>query len=271
MQLFIFALTYLNYGILHATRSAWSLASKDVTQEYGFTLDQISYMNSVFLGFYSLGGFYLSSLGDKYNKNRLIFVMYTLIALTQSYLGFLGHTTTHKSAWPFYIEKVMDGTFQSFAWAVNFAILCNWFPRKGRGLLIGVWATNPSVGDIFGQQLFIGMAGNSIDKWNRCFYVLAMVVFCVGVLNLVLLREYPAQCDLQIREQGELLDPTKLRIRDEDLLNEDAEEIQEDGEEVPSMPFCEAIRIWGVLQFAVSFFFIKFAFYGVYYWVPSYL
>jgi hypothetical protein len=47
-------------------------------------------MNSTFLGFYSIGGFYLSHLGDKYNKNRLIFIMYTLIALTQAFLGFLG-------------------------------------------------------------------------------------------------------------------------------------------------------------------------------------
>lgn len=37
------------------------------------------------------------------------------------------------------------------------------------------------------------------------------------------------------------------------------------------MPFCDAIKIKGVLQFAMSFFFIKFAFYGVYYWVPTYL
>lgn len=45
----------------------------------------------------------------------------------------------------------------------------------------------------------------------------------------------------------------------------------EDGEEIPSMPFCDALKINGVLQFAVSFFFIKFAFYGIYYWVPTYL
>lgn len=37
------------------------------------------------------------------------------------------------------------------------------------------------------------------------------------------------------------------------------------------MPFCDALKIRGVLQFAMSFFFIKFAFYGVYYWVPTYL
>ena len=31
------------------------------------------------------------------------------------------------------------------------------------------------------------------------------------------------------------------------------------------------MKIPGVLQFAFSFFFIKFAYYGVYYWVPTYL
>jgi sugar phosphate permease len=72
----------VNYGVLHATRSAWSLASKDLMKEYGFSTNQIADMNSTFLGFYSIGGFYLSHLGDRYNKNRLIFIMYTLVALT---------------------------------------------------------------------------------------------------------------------------------------------------------------------------------------------
>lgn len=51
--------------------------------------------------------------------------------------------------------KAVNGAVQSFAWAVNFGILCNWFPRKGRGVLIGIWATNPSLGDILGQQLYL--------------------------------------------------------------------------------------------------------------------
>ena len=37
------------------------------------------------------------------------------------------------------------------------------------------------------------------------------------------------------------------------------------------MSFGKALCIPGVLTFAVSFFFIKFAYYGVYYWVPTYL
>jgi sugar phosphate permease len=83
----------VNYGILHATRSSWSLASKDLITLYGFSTGSITYMNSDFLFFYSLGGFFLSHLGDRYNKNRLIFIMYTLIALVQLTLAFMGHGT----------------------------------------------------------------------------------------------------------------------------------------------------------------------------------
>jgi len=109
-------------------------------------------MNTTFLLCYSVGNFFLSHLGDRYNKNRLIFIMYTLIAIEQIVLGCLSFIP-NVPAWPFFIIRAIDGTLQSFSWAVNFAILCNWFPRKGRGFLIGIWATNPSVGDIFGEQL----------------------------------------------------------------------------------------------------------------------
>ena len=147
----MFLLTYLNYGILHATRSSWALATKDFKDVYGFTPATVSDMNATFLIFYSIGGFSLSHLGDVYNKRYLILTMYTLIAIIEVVLGslqFIPVSSAH--AWYFFVVKAVNGTVQSFAWAVNFAILCNWFPRKGRGILIGVWATNPSVGDIFG-------------------------------------------------------------------------------------------------------------------------
>mmetsp|Transcript_36554 Transcript_36554/g.49561 ORF Transcript_36554/g.49561 Transcript_36554/m.49561 type:complete len:101 (+) Transcript_36554:1075-1377(+) len=37
------------------------------------------------------------------------------------------------------------------------------------------------------------------------------------------------------------------------------------------MPFLKTIMIPGVLAYSLSFFFIKFTFYGLYYWVPTYL
>ena len=85
----MFGLTFINYGILHATRSAWTLATSDLMTLYNFSETQVAYMNATFLFFYSLGGFYLSSLGDKFNKKKLIFTMYTLIAIVVTALGSL--------------------------------------------------------------------------------------------------------------------------------------------------------------------------------------
>jgi sugar phosphate permease len=85
-------------------------------------------------------------------------------------------------------------------------------------------------------------------------------VFTVGLVNLLFLVEYPQSMNLEIKEHGEILDPSKAE-KDEG----------EDDANIPSMPFWQAVMIPGVLQFAFSFYFIKFAFYGNYYWIPTYL
>ena len=85
----MFLLTYVNYGVLHATRSSWSLATKDLLTLYDWSDGIVSDMNATFLFTYSLGGFFLSHLGDIYSKRKLICVMYTLIALIELALGSL--------------------------------------------------------------------------------------------------------------------------------------------------------------------------------------
>ena len=52
---------------------------------------------------------------------------------------------------------------------------------------------------------------------------------------------------------------------------EDLEEDIEDNPDIKNITFLDALMVPGVLQFSFSFFFIKFAYYGVYYWIPDYL
>ena len=148
----MFLLVYLNYAILHATRSSWSLATKDLENLYGFSTQTIADMNSTFLFFYAFCGFFLPHLGDIFKKGKLIFIMYSLIAIVVTALGclmFIG--VQNQSKYYFFVIKALNGGLQSIGWSVNFAILCNWFPRKGRGFVIGLYGTCTSVGDIFGQ------------------------------------------------------------------------------------------------------------------------
>ena len=88
-QLAMFALTFFNYAMLHATRSSWSLATAELTSYYGFEISTIADMNSTWLFCYACGGIFLGHLADKFRKSRLIFCQYTLIAMVQIALGCL--------------------------------------------------------------------------------------------------------------------------------------------------------------------------------------
>jgi sugar phosphate permease len=77
----MFTLTFFNYAILHATRSAWSLASPNLTSEFGFSVGLIADMNSTFLFFYAATGIFLGHTADKYRKSKVILLQYTAIAL----------------------------------------------------------------------------------------------------------------------------------------------------------------------------------------------
>jgi sugar phosphate permease len=103
--------------------------------------------------------------------------------------------------------KASNGTLQSFSWACNFGILCNWFPRKGRGIVIGVWATCCNVGDIIGEQLYRAFAGGEDqgDQWGYTFIVLGIMVFVVGFLNFLFLIEYPHSKGIKILENSSIL------------------------------------------------------------------
>lgn len=72
------------------------MATKDLKDYYGWSDGVVSDMNATFLFTYSLGGFFLSQLGDIYNKRKLICFMYTLIALTELGLGFLQYVPIEK-------------------------------------------------------------------------------------------------------------------------------------------------------------------------------
>lgn len=83
----MFALTYINYATLHASRSIWSAATKDLKNF--FSQDEIALMNGLFLGFYAVGGIFAGQLADKYPKKLLLLLMFTLVALSMFGLGFL--------------------------------------------------------------------------------------------------------------------------------------------------------------------------------------
>lgn len=213
-QVAMFALTFFNYAMLHATRSAWSLATADLTKMYGFGVGVIADMNSTFLFFYAASGIFLGHLADKYRKNWVVFIQYTAIGIVQFSLGCLMFAPADKQKSfiaTYFFLKVLDGMLQSFGWAVNFGLICNWFPRQGRGFLIGLWASCPSVGDIIGQQLYVAVTRNNPENMGYTFMILGGMIFVMALINIFFQVEFPSSKGVHIKEEGRILNPSELQ------------------------------------------------------------
>jgi sugar phosphate permease len=69
-------------------------------------------------------------------------------------------------------------------------IIGNWFPKKGRGFLVGCWASCANVGDIIGTEIYSGIYDKT-DNWGLPFIVCGGLVLSFGIISMLLLVEYP--------------------------------------------------------------------------------
>jgi len=142
--------------------------------------------------------------------------------------------------------------------------MSNWFPKRGRGLLIGCWASNANVGDIIGAQIYkAASVDSSIPaeiEWGNGIIIIGGIVVVVGIINNFFLIEFPQDKGITIEEESHILD-----------FKSKSPMINPEKKVERSISFLGALMIPGVLLFSLSFFFIKFSMYGFYYWLPSYL
>ena len=102
----------------------------------------------------------------------------------------------------YFALKIINGALQSPGWAINMVLMSNWFPRTGRGFLLGVWACNTSTGDIIGTQIY-KLAATNKENWNYALFIIGALVFLFGVLSLLFLVEKPADLGFDFEEYNQ--------------------------------------------------------------------
>jgi sugar phosphate permease len=101
---------------------------------------------------------------------------------------------------PFYFAvKAVNGFLQSPCWAINLVLMSNWFPRTGRGILLGIWGCNTSIGNIIGAQAFKYFGSG--DDLATPFYAIAVLVGAAGFLSLILVIEQPADVNMTVEKE----------------------------------------------------------------------
>ncbi|XP_061953626.1 putative glycerol-3-phosphate transporter 1 [Populus nigra] len=218
-------------------------------------------LDLAFLAIYALGMYFSGHLGDRMNLRMLLTIGMVGTGIFTSLFG-VGFWANVHNFYYYLIVQMLAGLFQSTGWPSVVAVVGNWFGKKKRGLIMGIWNAHTSVGNISGSLIAAAMLSYG---WGWSFVLPGLLIAFAGLLVFALLPVSPEAVGAD-KDEDELDSPNKAGEEvTEPLLVSDSDVKQE------AVGFIEAWKIPGVAPFALCLFFAKLVAYTFLYWLPFYI
>ncbi|XP_040832699.1 glucose-6-phosphate exchanger SLC37A2 isoform X1 [Ochotona curzoniae] len=300
---FILLLTFLIYTCYHMSRKPISIVKSRLHQNcsalepINYTVnasddswcswapfDQDNYsellgaVDNAFLVAYAIGMFISGIFGERLPLRYYLSAGMLLSGLFTSLFG-LGYFWNIHMLWYFVVIQICNGLVQTTGWPSVVTCVGNWFGKGKRGLIMGVWNSHTSVGNILGS-LIAGIWVN--NHWGLSFVVPGIITAAVGVLTFLFLIEYPEDVDCSPPQHHVSGGPDEDQDNPEDPANgpyghrennleTGASCSKEPCEEPAAISFLGALRIPGVIEFSLCLLFAKLVSYTFLYWLPLYI
>ncbi|CAN1172342.1 Putative glycerol-3-phosphate transporter 5 [Linum perenne] len=289
-QILVLIITFLAYASFHASRKPPSIvksvlgptpltSSNSRSFDTGWSpfngsdgTERLGELDLAFLSSYAVGMYFAGHAGDRIDLR--LFLVFGMIGSGVLTIVFgLGYWfDIHMLAF-FIGVQILCGFFQSIGWPCVVAVVGNWFGKSKRGLILGIWNSHTSVGNIIGSVL----ASTVLEfGWGWSFVLPGVLIILVGVLVFCFLVGSPD--DLGYELSGEEVEMNEKENGDEMTEKGILEEIgllgTDNKDTVSSsraIGFLEAWRLPGVAPFAFCLFFSKLVAYTFLYWLPFYI
>uniref|UniRef100_A0A8C6YUM0 Glucose-6-phosphate exchanger SLC37A2 n=1 Tax=Nothoprocta perdicaria TaxID=30464 RepID=A0A8C6YUM0_NOTPE len=259
-------------------------------------------LDNAFLVAYAVGMFVSGIFGERLPLRYYLSSGMLLSGLFTALFG-LGYFWNIHVLWYFIIIQICNGLVQTTGWPAVVACVGNWFGKGKRGLIMGIWNSHTSVGNILGSLI----AGAWVSSaWGLSFVVPGVIIASVGLICFFFLVEHPedvgcspplhhvsASMELLVLEfwcsslPSPLMTPTFLSFQ-ADPEEKEADggaaeegpplsssraslEPKEGAEEPAAISFLGALRIPGVVEFSLCLLFAKLVSYTFLYWLPLYI
>merc|ERR1719271_1760113 len=159
-----------------------------------------------FMFTYAIGSFISGRLGDSFPQNIIIgagllgstaclFMIWFVDAIDVIHLSYgLGFFL-------FVLAQFIHGFFQSTGGPVNTSIMGNWFPKKGRGLIFGLWTCHQYIGDIV-AALATAAIINAGFAWQYALLLPGVLNGITGVANFMFLPNDPSEVGLEPEQKA---------------------------------------------------------------------
>lgn len=218
-------------------------------------------LDVAFLAIYALGMYFSGHLGDRMDLRIFLTVGMIGTGLFTSIFG-MGYWGNIHSFYYFLIVQMIAGLFQSTGWPSVVAVVGNWFGKKKRGLIMGIWNAHTSIGNITGSLLASALLSYG---WGWSFVVPGLLISFIGLVVFFFLPVSPESVGAD-KEEDEVDSPKKSR----ETLEVPLLRSEKEGKE-KAVGFIEAWKIPGVAPFALCLFFAKLVAYTFLYWLPFYI
>uniref|UniRef100_A0A4X2M8D5 Solute carrier family 37 member 1 n=1 Tax=Vombatus ursinus TaxID=29139 RepID=A0A4X2M8D5_VOMUR len=254
-----------------------------------------------FLCAYAIGMYLSGIIGERLPiRYYLTFGMFASGAFTT--LFGLGYFYNIHNFGFYVITQIANGLVQTTGWPSVVTCIGNWFGKGRRGLIMGIWNSHTSVGNILGSLI----AGYWVSTcWGLSFVVPGIIIASMGTVCFLFLIEHPKDIKCSstplISSKGYENGTNRFRVQKQilytkesskNLISKQDPEIQSllsDGENgtippkfvtvlrgdgrngMAAISFLGALRIPGVIEFSLCLLFAKLVSYTFLFWLPLYI
>ncbi|XP_035629366.1 glucose-6-phosphate exchanger SLC37A1-like isoform X1 [Oncorhynchus keta] len=259
-------------------------------------------MDYSFLCAYAVGMFLSGIIGERL-PIRLYLTFGMLMSGLFTCLFGLGYIYSIHSLGFYIFVQVANGLVQTTGWPSVVTCIGNWFGKGRRGLIMGIWNSHTSVGNILGSLI----AGYWVSSnWGLSFIVPGLIIAAMGIICFLFLIEHPndlrsihavqnpAPCRSNQKltknwngtnghkqlyhsyKQGdkyENWDTELLLPQDNSSVSVPVQQVVvvKSESEPSAISFMGALRIPGVIEFSLCLLFAKLVSYTFLFWLPLYI
>nr|KJB64600.1 hypothetical protein B456_010G057000 [Gossypium raimondii] len=258
-QIFVLILTFLAYASFHASRKPPSIVKSvlgptvqtdSTSNNTGWApfngpegTHRLGELDLAFLTSYAIGMYFAGHVGDRIDLRLfLVFGMMGSGILTIIF-GFGYWFDVHLLGY-FIGVQVICGVFQSIGWPCVVSVVGNWFGKEKRGLIMGVWTSHTSVGNIIGSVVASGVLEFG---WGWSFLVPGILIIVVGILVFCFLVVSPDDLGFEMMSSGKEIE---MCVGEENVANLEKVESEEagllenkDSDSLAAIGFLEAWRL----------------------------
>ncbi|KAI3471045.1 hypothetical protein Pfo_027708 [Paulownia fortunei] len=217
-------------------------------------------LDVAFLFVYAVGMYFSGHVGDRMDLRIFLTIGMVGTGLFTALFG-VGYWANIHLFYYYLIVQMLAGLFQSTGWPSVVAVVGNWFGKKKRGLIMGIWNSHTSLGNIIGS-----VAASILLKygWGWSMVAPGLGIAFASMVLFLLLPVSPASIGAVIDDDEQLSSKKVGEETTEPLLKTKSDEKDAVG-------FLEAWNIPGVAPFALCLFFAKLVAYTFLYWLPFYI